>query len=365
MSEVEDAEDPTEDSGAAMRERIQPTAAQVDALRSTLASFQLSLAAQFKPPATSLAFINALAASRIAEAQQVMAAKTLRPLLDAQLAWQSQFAGMARPFISSDVFKSTPLVQSNLNLVASQLTKNLHFGITESFAKVAANFAEQQASWLRSIETAISAMRASFYPPNLRAIEGLKLEEVEQVVMVDGIALYGLPRATIAEALIRADGARNRRNILGRRWRAISADCRTVVEGCTTTAIVPYRRLALSALDALDDGHPAAAQALAGSLVDAMLTAYLGKDRYRYTPDRNGKRTKEAYDEFSARQFIAFAPIWQAYQQFHVTDGDQVPTTFSRNATAHTVHSRQFNRRNSVQGIMIACSLLCWLDEEA
>ncbi|WP_284982855.1 hypothetical protein [Arthrobacter sp. efr-133-TYG-118] len=39
--------------------------------------------------------------------------------------------------------------------------------------------------------------------------------------------------------------------------------------------------------------------------------------------------------------------------------------TFSRNATAHTVSPRQFNRRNAVQGIMVACSLLYRLDEKA
>jgi hypothetical protein len=63
--------------------------------------------------------------------------------------------------------------------------------------------------------------------------------------------------------------------------------------------------------------HTEAAQALAGSLVDTILSSYFGKDRYKYTPDRKGNRTKDAYDEFSVRQFIAFAPMWQAYQQFY------------------------------------------------
>lgn len=121
-------------------------------------------------------------------------------------------------------------------------------------------------------------------------------------------------------------------------------------------------------LDALDAGHTEAAQALAGSLTDAILTSDFGKDRYKYTPDytpdRNGKRTKDAYDEFNVRQFIAFAPMWQTNQPFFVADGDKVPMTFSRNATAHTVSPRQFNRRNAVQGIM-ARSLLHRLDDQA
>jgi hypothetical protein len=57
--------------------------------------------------------------------------------------------------------------------------------------------------------------------------------------------------------------------------------------------------------------------------------------------------------------------MWQAYQQFWVEDGDRIPATFSRNATAHTVSSRQFNRRNAVQGLLFACSLLYFFNEQA
>ncbi|MGH2368780.1 MAG: hypothetical protein ACRDI2_11340 [Chloroflexota bacterium] len=65
------------------------------------------------------------------------------------------------------------------------------------------------------------------------------------------------------------------------------------------------------------------------------MTAYFGKeDRTNFTPNRKGTRTTSAYEEFTVRQFIAFAPMWQAYQQFWVEDGDYVPTTFSRNFDA-------------------------------
>ena len=120
-----------------------------------------------------------------------------------------------------------------------------------------------------------------------------------------------------------------------------------------------------AALDALDNSHTEAAQALTGSLIDSLLTAYFGKDRYKYTPAKNGKRTTEAYEEFTIRQFVAFAPMWQVYQQFWVEDGDRIPTTFSRNATAHTVSARQFNRRNAVQALLFATSLLFFFDEQA
>src|SRR5690606_22234478 len=118
--------------------------------------------------------------------------------------------------------------------------KNLDLGgIAESrtaVSRITSTFAEQHAALFNNLGPAIAAIRTNFYPPNLRAIEDLKFAYVEAVVMVEGIPLYGLPRTATADALIRAGGASERRRILGRRWRTISADCRTVVLGCTTEA---------------------------------------------------------------------------------------------------------------------------------
>ncbi len=302
--------------------------------------------------------------SGIVEAQQVIVNRTVQPILDAQASWREQIAAT----IASDAFKNIALVQSDLAGIVAQVTRNIDFGgIAESLevvARIGATFAKQQSDLFKNLGPAIEAMLASFYPPNLRAIDGLALEDVNQVVMVDGIPLYGVPRTASAEALIRADGPSQRREILGRRWKTISADCRGVVLDCESGAVAPYVPFAVAALDALDAGHTAAAQALAGSLVDAIVTAYFGKDRYKYTPSKRTP-TSEAYDEFTIREFVAFAPMWQAYQQFFVSNGDKVPTSFSRNATAHTVSPRQFNRRNALQGLMLACSLLYRLNEEA
>lgn len=348
--------------------RFELTAEQTEALRSSIAKIQQSLNSQVKLPAFTLpesAFKNIIALSSLVEAQQALVANAIKPVLDAQAAWKNQILGV----IASDAFKGSVLIGLNLGRIAEQLTRNLDLGgIAASLAdasRITSTFAEQQSALFKNLGPAIAAMRANFYPPNLRAIEGLKFTDVETVVMVEGIPLYGLPRTATAAALIRAEGASERRRILGSRWGTISADCRTIVLSCTSEAVAPYIPFAVAALDALDAGHTAPAQALAGSLVDSIVTAYFGNHRNKYTPDRNGRRTKDAYNEFSIRQFVAFAPMWQAYQQFFVANGDKVPATFSRNATAHTVSPRQFNRRNAVQGLMLACSLLYRLNEEA
>jgi hypothetical protein len=308
----------------------------------------------FALPESTLKSFSALADQRL----RIL--DSLKPVLDVQGAWMKQLEP-----INSDLFKTNAATQTQSAKLSANLAKTIDFGISDSVAKIAQQFAMQQSSWLKALGPTLERFRDSFYPPNLRGIEDLEFEAVETVVMVDSIALYGVPRTAIAEAFIRADGATKRREILGRRWKAISVDCREAVAGFESEDVAPYVPFARAALDALDDGHTAAAQALAGSLIDSLLAAYFGKDRSQYTPDKKGKRTKKAYEEFTVRQFVAFAPMWQTYQQFWVDEGDAVPTTFSRNATAHTVSPRQFNRRNAVQALLFATSLLYFLDEQA
>ncbi len=311
----------------------------------------------FKLPESTFKNISFLSAFA---AQQSKLVDAFKPALAAQDARNKQFT-----VIDSDIFKRTALAQSNLNAITAHLTKNVNFGLGDTFAKLAQQVAAQQSAWLKTLGPAFESLKLSFYPPNLRNIEGLRWEEVESVVMVDGIALYGVPRPSIAEALIHADSAAKRRDILGRQWKAILADCRAAVEGCETEAVGSYVPMALAALDALDAGHSAAAQALTAALLDSMVNSYFGNDRYLYTPDKHGRRTNAAYDEFTAHEYIALAPIWQAWQKFFPDEGLPIPHTFSRNATAHTVSAKQYTKRNAVQSLMIASSLIYFLDREA
>lgn len=343
---------------------IELTPAQREALQKSMDSLRKLVLPKIDLPKFVLpesTFKNLVAISGIAQRQQAILRNAMKPLLDVQVLWQKQLATS----INSDIFKSAAFAQSNLNKISGQLYKNVDFGLSDSFAKLAQQVAAQQSAWIKTLGPSLERLKLSFYPPNLQPIEGLRWEAVESVVMVDGIALYGVPRTAIAEALIRADSAAKRRDILGRRWKAISADCRAVVEGCETAAVAPYVPMALRALGALEAGHTEAAQALIGSLLDSMVNTYFGADRYLYTPDKRGKRTNAAYDEFTAHEYIALAPTWQAWQKFFPNEGLPVPHTFSRNATAHTVSTKQYTRRNAVQSLMIVSSLIYFFNGEA
>ena len=99
-----------------------------------------------------------------------------------------------------------------------------------------------------------------------------------------------------------------------------------------------------------------------GSLLDSLVNTYVGKARYSLTPNKK-TTTTAAHEEFNVREFVAFAPIWQAWQLFHLDKNDPIPGTISRHATAHSVSGRQFSRRNAVQGLLLACGLIYFLDE--
>lgn len=193
---AESPEDPNEDD--ALEERIQLTPEQTENLRRTMANLQRSLAPHSNLPKVTWAASarkNAADLSGIIEVRQASFAAAFKSVLETQAAGQKKISAS----ISSDL----------VGRMAEQLTKNIEFGrIVSSLdivAKVNATFVKHQQSLFESLGPALKELRARFYPSNLRAIEDLKFEDVNTVVMIDGVPLYGVPRAATAEALTRAE----------------------------------------------------------------------------------------------------------------------------------------------------------------
>lgn len=338
-----------------MRRRL-AAIAQASHSASGIADIQRRLTAQL--PFAEIAANLSQKASLIA-AQAGLAASMSIPALDSNATWARLYS---KNGINSDIFKTYALVQPNLANIAARLVANSDLGQGIA-SKALVDLARIQTSWLGSISEDLARIQRGFYPPNLRDIDDISIELVERVVMVDGIALYGVPRTSVAQALLHADGAPARRRILGRRWKQISADCHDLAERIPDCGLQDYSTSVRAALDALDAGHAPAAQALAATIVDTILRRQV-PNWVQYTPARSGNRTTEKFDELNTRLFIAFAPIWQAYQVFDAKDVNSIPTVFSRHASAHSVGRRQFNRRNALQGILLACGLLYRLAEQ-
>ncbi|MDR3107241.1 MAG: hypothetical protein LBU05_03450 [Bifidobacteriaceae bacterium] len=299
------------------------------------------------------------AMASLAGGPQAAVAAALRPALDAQAAWREQLGGIA-PSLPRAAAPSL----AGIGGIAARAFADIDFGFAGAAAKTVEAFAARQAELFKAILSIRLPPPSAFYPANLAGIDGLTLERIEQIVMVEGIALHAVPRRSTAEALVRAESAAARRAVLGRRWASISADCRAAAGSWRSAAAAPYKQATFAALDALDAGHPFPAQALAGSLVDTLVTAWFGKQKSKHVPSAT-TLTSEAYEELTVRQFIAFAPVWRAHLRFYPGAGDPVPRAFNRHATAHTVSRRQFNRRNAVQGLALVCGALSHIDQEA
>lgn len=292
---------------------------------------------------------------------QLPSQSIIRSLTESQRIWQRQaFA------INSDALKGITQAQEQMRLLSANLTKNIDFGLGKVAAELTKSFAAQQTALWKNLEPALRQIKRAFYPPNLRDIDELDFKEVRAVVILDGIALYGVPRASIARSILMADTAAKKRAVLGKKRREIAADCRAVADSITSRRFKPYAKMLVLSLDALDGDQFAASQALTSNVLDSLIFERWGEKKQRdwskFLPDGNGKRGDGV--EMAFHDYLATAPIKQAFQHFdraakHTTPRD----TYSRHATAHSVSGWQYSRRNAIQAAMAAAALLLFLEE--
>lgn len=246
--------------------------------------------------------------------------------------------------------------------LTAQLMKNVDLGVSKQMAAIVTQFTASQSKAWESIAASASGIIRSFYPPNLRDIDGITLSDIKAVAFDEGIPMYLVPRQETAALLLGADDLAARLGMLEERSGLIVEDCRAALAECESELMAPYVAKADEAAAAFEAGYPSAAQALTSSILEGLIWDYFGRDKKRFVPNRWGKTTPEAYDELGAHEFLAFAPVWQAFQQYDLTKGDLIPATFSRHATAHTVSEKQYTRANALQGLMLACSLVAHVD---
>lgn len=268
--------------------------------------------------------------------------------------------------LNSDVLKGFEQLQKRMVVLNRDLIRNIDFGLGDISIDLAQAFTKQQTALWKNLEVARWQIRQVFYPPNLRDIDDLDFDEVQAVVRLDGIALYGIPRSTIARSILNADTAAKKRDILGRKHREIAADCRVVAARVTSTRFIAYATMLTMALDALDAGHVAASQALTSNILDSLIYERWGKkkqkDWFGLLPDRSGKRADGV--EMTLHEYLATAPLAQAFQCFDRAAKNTTPrSTYSRHATAHTISARQYSIRNAVQAVMVTTSFLLFLEE--
>lgn len=262
------------------------------------------------------------------------------------------------PPIPAAAFKLPPIRLPQIQVPTVQLDFYRQFAV--SIEPVLRAQREQIAKVMAGVAAAVERI----YPENWHGVRGLKFERLESILLDEGIPLVGVPRRSTVQAILDNPDPAGRRALVGRRWRSISTDCEAALDSFQRRELRGQIPFAQKAIRALRDGHPEAAQALAANLLDTVLRTHFTADFRTITNNRpNGTRLE--LDDYTVRVACAIAPVWSAYRQFWTSDGDPVPRTFARHASAHAVSKAQYNRTNAVLGVMLVTSLLWLCEHEA
>ncbi|MER5632294.1 hypothetical protein [Streptomyces nitrosporeus] len=295
------------------------------------------------------------------------AIKPLQPYLE-QYNHLSRFATAAarmHEFAVPRVPVHVPGLNAAIEAMRSQMADLAGFNdaITQALAPYTAS-AFQTARWHRVFASMAETARG-IYPKNLRELTP-GLDEMEKLLVDEGIPLMWVPGPSTVQALLDAPDAAARRRLIGQRWRGITNDCESVLGAVKHPSLQAARSFALDVVSALRDGHASAAQALAANLLDSILQRHLSQalrvELTRNNFKKNGDKFK--LDAYKFKTACTFAPVWYAHAKYYPAKGDAIPRTFGRHPSAHGVSRNQYSRINTVYALMLVSSVLKLFDTE-
>lgn len=118
-------------------------------------------------------------------------------------------------------------------------------------------------------------------------------------------------------------------------------------------------------MNALENGHVEAAQALFTNILDTVHQNFWGLNKQSRTAISNhaeGDELPQLIKNMDFLDILVFAPIWNSHMKFFGHAGDEPPTEYSRHASVHGVSRRQYKLENCIQALMLVTSLLVYID---
>ena len=203
-------------------------------------------------------------------------------------------------------------------------------------------------------------------PENLIEVgSSIAAEQAVKMAKRDGIPLYAVPRMSTVLELVEADNGASRREILVKYQESIFEDCENVLGEISSEYAVEKKFFILAGLKALKNGHVEAAQALFTNTLDTVHQNFWGPDKQKRTVISNHKEGDELPQLIKNMNFLdmfVFAPIWNSHMKFFGHAGEEPPAEYSRHASVHGVSHRQYKLENCIQVLMLATSLLVYVD---
>ncbi|MCH6196393.1 hypothetical protein MHT86_02610 [Corynebacterium mastitidis] len=211
-----------------------------------------------------------------------------------------------------------------------------------------------------------SGIDRGILPLNLREyVDEIYLEAMYDFVEQEAIPLYLVPRGNIALRLIRAKGRAARRQVLSSCYESIIEDCAAVLENVDQSVIGSEVKFALDGLGAMRSGYPHSAQAMFTVTLDTLISRFYPEKSVRknITNHKKGAEAPDFINKMDISELFVWLPVWNAHEEFWKHKGDEIPYYYSRHASVHSVSSRQFNKRNCVQVLMLVTSLIGYAEQ--
>jgi hypothetical protein len=257
---------------------------------------------------------------------------------------------------------------------ASELASHLraqNLRISESFAKAIFEtdlapslgrfVAEATAGLLKNFEPFITSATETFrasLPDNWKGFKSVReIGQIFDVMESTGWCLAWVPREEIVRGVVDEPRFEGRAFMLLARRNEITADIRDLLRNLEAADLSQYKSSALKATLAYSGGHPEAAQALAASTMSALIQDVLD---YRTFGEARQSLKGDPRDAGlgTFRRAAVFNQVALSLQRYFVDRGDEVPGTFSRHATAHSVSPRQFTEINCLSSLLLVAAFL-------
>lgn len=190
-------------------------------------------------------------------------------------------------------------------------------------------------------------------PRNWWGIGGFTPQQVEKLVLTEGLPLAWIPSTRVLRLILDARSPGERRAILSRNRAGILTECRRHLEPLRDRD--ELAAFALEAIDAMRAGYFAAAQALAISVLDS------AGSRFEKWHTRTAKNQRPKTSTMPLRDALVWGAVWAAYGNYHPSDSP--PRALSRHATSHGVSRRQYSQINALLAVMQATSFLKLSDQ--
>jgi hypothetical protein len=187
------------------------------------------------------------------------------------------------------------------------------------------------------------------------------LPQLVEIVNGEGIPVAWVPRTSILEALIVAESATARSELLIAHRDEILQDCMGSVENLDDAFLAPYLPIAKEVLTVCHGGHWAVGAIAAVTLVHNLVEAL----RWVSDHQRVAKYHSLREDESASRllEQATRAPLIRFYDDWNPKSGQPRPAHLTRHVVSHQLDEDQVSARNCVVAVMLMASLLVTVEQ--